>query len=129
MTESRDKLLIYPGYRCSFKALVLGSSPSRPTSTDFPGRPLTSGIPEEKQVTPGKLIESSDSASGDVRGYSRTAGRFLGPVSGPFEKLQKRGPQSSRICRENGCPRDFARPIIAAGSSPDRATKSDQALC
>ena len=40
-----------------FKALVLGSSPSRPTSADFPGRPQTSGIPEEKQVTPGKLIE------------------------------------------------------------------------
>jgi hypothetical protein len=40
-----------------FKALVLGSSPSRPTSADFPGRPLTSGKPEKKQVTPGKLIE------------------------------------------------------------------------
>ena len=40
-----------------FKALVPGSSPGRPTSADFPGRPLTSGIPEKKQVTPGKLIE------------------------------------------------------------------------
>jgi hypothetical protein len=40
-----------------FKALVLGSSPSRPTSADFRGRPQTSVIPEEKQVTLGKLIE------------------------------------------------------------------------
>src|ERR1700691_4321026 len=72
-----------------FKALVLGSSPSRPTSADFPGRPLTSGIPEKKQVTPGKLIEKRRFV---VRGHSRTAGRFWGPFSGPFGKPQKRGP-------------------------------------
>ena len=66
---------------------------SRPTSTDFLGRPPTSGIPEEKQVTPGKLIEKQRfSLRGRPRSL-RTAGRFLGPVSGPFEKLQKRGPK------------------------------------
>ena len=65
-----------------FKALVLGSSPSRPTSADFRGRPQTSGIPEEKQVTPGKLIEKQRFI---VRGcprefaYSRTVlGAFFG---------------------------------------------------
>jgi hypothetical protein len=65
-----------------FKALVLGSSPSRPTSTDFPGRPLTSGIREKKQVSPGKLIEKRRFAGrGRPRSfaYSRTVlGAFFG---------------------------------------------------
>jgi len=39
-----------------FKALVLGSSPSRPKSADFPGRPLTCGNRDEFRESPRKSV-------------------------------------------------------------------------
>jgi hypothetical protein len=58
--------------------------PAVPLSADFPGRPLMSGIPEKKQVTPGKLIEKQRfSVRGRPRlfAYSRT---LFGACFGAF---------------------------------------------
>jgi nitrite reductase/ring-hydroxylating ferredoxin subunit len=88
--------------------------PAVPLSVDFRWCPVTSGKRGKSRENPRKLVDKRRFVVRQRPRQFAYGWRVLRAFLGPIEKAERRGPQSSRISRDNGCENDVVgpRPVL-----------------